>query len=302
MKTKTIRVMSVVLLALSLASLACAIGAEPTPPPVPSTPIAVVTVISPTLSVEPTVALPPTPEPNATAISIPGPTVTYNHITLTLDINLARGVGARISPAEQDGELPFWALRPEYTEFMLDGYPIVDRPAQATRINIFPVDQLQAIAPDEYGQAFDQLRALINTQSASPDKIPTIPFINAGEVYHAQVHYLATASVKGIAFIGQYAQFPAAVNNRDAIYIFEGFTNDEQFYIQATLPVNAPGIGFAGDDFSGYTVDFGSNDFTTQYQAYLDTMLANLNALTPDQFTPNLNSLDALVGSVTVGQ
>lgn len=302
MKIKTIHSVGFVMLALSLASLACAVGAEPTPPPQPFTPVAAVTVSAPTLVVEPTVALPPTPEPNATAISIPGPTVTYNHITLTLDINLARGVGAQISPATPPGtDLPFWALRPDYTEFTFDGYPVTDRPARAATLSVFSVEKLQAIAA-EYGPALDQLKTLINNQAPDPtaDDIPDLPFINAGSVYVAKVHYIATASVKGIALITHYSQFPGAITNRNAIYIFEGFTTDEGHYILAHLPVNAPVLGFADNDFGSFTVDPSSSDYTTQYQTYLDAKVAEINALTSDQFAPNLASLDALVGSVAV--
>lgn len=301
------RILSLTLTPLLLASIACAATGTTTIQP---TPIVVTVVVpatqvgAPDTQIPPTEAVAPTQaqvEPNATPISIPGPTVNYNNVALTLDINVARGVGAKLVPAsEVSSDAPPFALNPQYTQFTLDGYPVTQQYRQPT-INVYKLDEILKLTPD-LAPEVDKFKALLQSQSApaAANQIPTIPITNAGQMFHSQVKFLNFNGGSGVRIITQYAQAPMALNNQDTFYLFEGLTSDGVYYVQASLPINSTSLGFTQDDFGAFTVDFSSQDAGTQFEAYLADKTAALDALGPDGFTPNLDALDGILSSLTI--
>jgi len=297
--------LSLLVAPLLIATLAC--SATDIGPSTVATPVVITVVVPATGAPNTEAAATQAPEPtepaqpvaNATAISVPGPVVTYNNISLNLDINLARGVGARLVPASEfDPNLPPFALNPEYTEFTLDGYPVVQH-YQKPIISVYKLDEILKMTPD-LAPEVDQFKALLQSQDLNPDQFPTIPITNAGQIFHAQVRYLNFANGQGVRFITQYAQAVGALNNEDAFYLFEGLSADGVYFVRAQLPINSTSLGFSFDDFGGATVDLSSSDAGAQYEAYLANTIATLNALPPDQFSPNLESLDNLIASLTI--
>jgi hypothetical protein len=237
--------------------------------------------------------------PNATPISIPGPVINYDNLSLTLDINIARGVGAQIvPPSEVSVDAPPFALHPQYTQLTLDGYPVSQQYRQPT-ISVYKLDEILKLTPDIVPEV-DKFKAMLQDKPATPDSIPTIPITNAAQVFRAQVKYLNFNGGNGVGFVTQYAQAPLAINNGDAFYMFEGLTTDGVYYVQAQFPINSTKFGFSQDDFGGATVDFGASDAGTQFQTYMDNLVATLNSLPADQFTPNLDALDGVISSLTI--
>ncbi len=96
----------------------------------------------------------------------------------------------------------------------------------------------------------------------------------------------------------------AIINNDELIYHYEGLTDDGQYYVVAILPVAAPGLPEDGQP--GSPVPAGGvpvpdwNDMNANWIGYYGEVRQMLQGLEPGAFTPNLDQLDALIGSLTI--
>jgi hypothetical protein len=106
---------------------------------------------------------------------------------------------------------------------------------------------------------------------------------------------------KGIRTLTQYAQYFAPVNNNELFYQFEGLTDDNKYYVIAVLPVTAPILPEnenpeASVPEGGVTIptDIGLNNI------YYISVTEKLNSIAPDEYSPSLNTLDALIQSILV--
>lgn len=284
------------LVVLSLAVLACNLLtmaiSTPTPMPLPQQ------TIPPASSPTPVVPTIAARTQNATPVSIVGREIDYGGIRFVLHPAVSRGVNARVIPetlASQD--VPLWAVSPEYTEFILDGYPVqADREAE---INVFAVEAFTALVPD-VAQSVESLKILLANEPPAPEEIPIPQIRGAAQVFRARVHYLPFHNGTGVGFITQYAQDITAIFNGAAFYTFQGLTDDGAYYVSAILPITAPFFGARYDDFDGYIVDYSAANMADQYRAYLDGMTVQINEATPEAFTPSLGALDETLQSLQV--
>jgi len=78
------------------------------------------------------------------------------------------------------------------------------------------------------------------------------------------------------------------------VYTFQGFSTNGTRYVSVIIPLKV----------AQFPTELPANDapaaFSEQYNAYLTQTIETLNAATPQDFTPNLNLLDALVQSIAV--
>ncbi len=80
------------------------------------------------------------------------------------------------------------------------------------------------------------------------------------------------------------------------MYVFQGLTDDGQYYVSAVLPINHPDLPANRQE-----ADFDDANITAEaYEAYLDELLSQLEAAPAGSFTPSLEALDALIESLVV--
>lgn len=231
-----------------------------------------------------------------------GTPLQFANLSLTIPPGLAvGGSGAQIPPAGGEDVEP-WGVTPGHTELTLSGYALPDR-FHEPKIYVYPA---QGFAALNHGAADNILR--LQTILADPnaplseDKIPFVPFFNAGAVFTAQAKVIPFQNGLGVRMLTQYAQSVVQVNNHEMFYHFQGLTNDGQTYVIVILPASAPFLAedreapapAEGISFPGY------EDPNADYGAYYQQVIAKLDAASPQTFTPSLDLLDALISSLNL--
>ena len=252
------------------------------------------------------------------ALAAPAPakrTAAHGGVRLTFDVRLAREATARTVPAaplENADEKPDGVF-PEHVAFTLVGMP--DAPADSFE----PVVRVSPVA--EYLKAFSvspryvrdaertlgELRRLIRRRPAAlKGNVPTLPFPDATEVFHARVRYLRFRGGSGLAFLTQSQQDDSLINSRQVSYEIRGLTDDGRFYVSATFPVGAPALAATRDAAShdGYTLPRypGGRRERQKYAAYVERVRARLERLRDAQFQPDLRLYDELLGSIEISK
>ena len=271
--------------------------------------------VAPTLTVEPaptkanpTVVASPTvkTEPSATPIatSLPGTAVSFDRLSLVVPTGLATGGSGMLVPeAIGEGVAP-WDVAPEHIQFKLDGYAIEGKmfPPQ---IYVYPAQAYAQL--QERGtaaQSLERLRTVLAQSSmVNVKELPNVPFFNISQAMAAQVKVIPFQRGRGVRMVTEYAGGRSIINNHELIYHFEGLTDDEQYYVIAILPVTAPGLPEDGQPGGvvppgGVSVpDF--NDMNANWMGYYGDARQMLQDLEPGAYNPNLDQLDALIGSLT---
>jgi hypothetical protein len=160
--------------------------------------------------------------------------------------------------------------------------------------------QIMVFRASEYSQYSDMTAEILSTlQSLQYIDGQPLPENLNGPMFTAQIRGLNFQNGHGIRHLTQVAQAVVPVNNREIFYYFQGMTNDNQYYIQAVLPISAPFLpADAGFDVSTPAdgIPFNENDFP----AYINAITEKLNNSDPFSFTPYLEHLDAMIESMQV--
>lgn len=192
-------------------------------------------------------------------------------------------------PASAGG--PYWETAPEYHRLTLEGYP-VDKHLFGPQIFVYPAGEL-ASGNETAGSIITDLQTLLQTQQIG-DKLPFLPLSNTLQVMHPQVKYLDMKSGKGVRYLTQFNQGISPINNSEMIYTFQGLTSDGKYYIAVVLPVTHPELPASTDLNEEQSKKL--NDF----QVYLSGMVTLLDQQPSDTFSPDLNTLDAMIQSIEV--
>lgn len=125
--------------------------------------------------------------------------------------------------------------------------------------------------------------------------MPVLPVESAGgrNDVVAQGAYLPTKMGEGIRFVGRFQQDAGPLANGQLYYVFQGFSSDERYFISFFYPVTSSSV----PDIS--QVPQSEVDLATQNpDAYTAQKAQDLNALSPDDFSPSLTALDTLIASL----
>ena len=120
-----------------------------------------------------------------------------------------------------------------------------------------------------------------------------------GSDFITQIHAVNFKNGSGVRYLTQVFMNFQAVNNEELFYYYQGMTDDDKYYVQAILPINAPFLAVDGDPNGPLPADgipFNTNDFP----GYLETVTQRLNSTDTFSFTPYLEYLDALIESMQV--
>jgi hypothetical protein len=270
--------------------------------PVPSD-ITVPTLVNSTAAPSPTVNAEPPAIP--TESSLPGTEVSFDRLSLVIPTGIAAGGSGTIMPEAKGDDVAPWDVAPAHIQFTLDGYAMKDKLYQP-QLYVYPAQAYAQL--QERGtaaQSLDRLNALL-AQSAmiNVKELPQVPFFNVTQVLAAQVKVIPFQQGRGVRMVTEYAGGRAIINNHELIYHFEGLTDDGQYYVVAILPVTAPGLpedGQPGGEVpqGGVAVpDF--TDLNANWMGYFGEARQMLQDLEPGAYTPNLEQLDALIGSLTI--
>ncbi len=289
---------------LTFATLAIIVACNlPSTAPTPTPQINVATVVASTFQAVTAVAQTSAAQATSTltATSTATPTVTasptpqvlavnYANVNLSMPSNLASGT---TNSTTTEVELPYinpsFGNMPQHTKIILNGYPIQGTNLQP-QILVFRADDYS-----RYGEGNQQFISGLRTMHYQhgqplPKSLPAGPF-------NAAVQSVNFVNGNGIRYLTQFDQSPLPVNNHELFYYFHGITNDGNYYIQVVLPIQAPFL--ASDNNPNSPVPRNGIPFHGD-QSYFNAIEQQLNATPPDQFSPSLTALDALVQSITV--
>lgn len=236
----------------------------------------------------------PPAQPTATPVTLVTQTPTQPSGEAPADITLdysavAQDVTVETVPAQPaNGAMP---AGPEYRRLTLQGYPVANH-LHKPQIFIYPAGDL-ASANENAGKMVTELQALLQTQQAG-DQLPFLPLFNAAQVMHAQVQYLDFKSGKGVRFLTQFDQARLPINNYELFYTFQGLSSDGKYYIAAVLPVTNPELPATSE------VNEQQAEALNDFANYLSGVVTLLNQQPADSFTPDLDKLDKLIGSIEV--
>jgi hypothetical protein len=227
------------------------------------------------------------------------PTATPGGVTMTFDAAIASGWTMEVvSGGKPNSKAPeAWQL-PEHRVFTLNDYVLSNTFHEPT-VYVFRVqdfDGFNSYAVDEIGH----LKTFLETQPATSltgttagETIPFLPIFNAAQSFRAQVKYIPFANGTGVRFVTQYGQAPLPINNQEMFYTYQGITSDGLYYVSMILPLSHPSLPADG------TVE-NYDAFMANFEAYMLETATALDTADPASFMPDLNVLDAMMGSLHV--
>lgn len=229
----------------------------------------------------------------------------FDAISFSFGASIASSWTAEIIPqglGSQPGAGPVDHTDPEHIVFSLDNYALPEtccNPLNQPRIYVYPADQMSAQNPFAAPRIADLRTYLSNPPADLMDQseaIPFLPLFNAAQVYHTQVQFVDFQNGKGVRYLTQYAQSPMPVNNASIFYTFQGLTTDGAYYVAVTMPVTHPSLSAHPEDAATTEGDA----FMTDAVNYINEKTQQLDAQSPNSFTPDLAALDAMLQSMLV--
>jgi hypothetical protein len=254
----------------------------PTPSPPTETPEPTATLLPPSTQ-PPVSALEPSPSPPA----LKGPAVSYNGISFTIAPDLGEGVLVNVT---RDS--------PGYTEFSFGEGSCLE----VGCVTVYPVESYR----EEIlfgADIIDGLQSAIETQSNG-----YFPVLMAHILLRAQTQHIRFQNGTGIRAIVMVGQNLVFANNESVRYEFHGLTNDGQYYVSVTFPIDVP-ILLSTHDPAGNTneaaipvPELPADDMQmgAVIREYNQEAQRQLDTLDDSSFVPDLGLLDTLVGSLLI--
>ena len=240
------------------------------------------------------------PATTQAATQVGGIPISFERVSFVIPAGLAVGADTeKMTAVESNTDAP-WDIAPTHSRLTLTDYPLQGK-FHEPRIYVYPAEEYAAMNPYAAEQ-IDRLRKILTGATPLEETLPLIPFFNAAQVFAAQIKILPFQNGGGgIRSLTQYAQYAAPINNNELFYHFQGLSGDGNYYVIAVLPINAPIL--PEDEKPEATVPEGGIPIPTGVgpnEVYYFSVAEKLNSLSPDAFTPSLETLDALVQSFVI--
>ncbi len=201
---------------------------------------------------------------------------------------------------EQD--YPYWEIAPEYVEFTLQGYALQDT-FHRPRILVYPAARYTELQ-NGAAESISRIQAILGGGAMTQETLPYVPFFNAGAMINARPEVIPSGNGRGVRVITQYGQALYHINNTALFYLYQGLTEDGQYYIVAILPITHPTLSSSEDPYAPLPPGgFAFPPFeaeVAEFETYFGLVTDLLTNTQPEAFTPSLTSLDALVQSIEV--
>jgi len=140
-------------------------------------------------------------------------------------------------------------------------------------------------------------REILTEDAVFPsDGLPVLPFeqtpgVNDLAVQEENLDFYKGA---GVRFVGRFSIVPQVVTNEELYYIFQGFSQDGNYFIAFFYPVGALGLPNNSSDVSTEE----NQSFQQDPEAYLDERVEFLNGLPDTDWLPHLSLLDTVLSSL----
>lgn len=190
-----------------------------------------------------------------------------------------------------DNDIPFrWEIIVMHATAVTEDAPLADESLAKLR-------SLLRNQPDLTGPL---LESVDPNQPQDDIFLPKDPlFLGARRMMIAAAHYVEMQGGRGVAFVTFYAQDLLPITNEDIFYNFLALTDDGEYFITARLPVRAPVLPDTYDDFVAENPAFPTN-WAANYGGYRTNVTNELDALAPEDWEPNMDTLDSIVGSIQI--
>ncbi|HLO17080.1 MAG TPA: hypothetical protein VK206_19760 [Anaerolineales bacterium] len=228
-----------------------------------------------------------------------GTPISLQNVSFVIPNGLASGANPETMTAVDTNSGAPWEIAPTHLRFTLTGYQLQGKFFEP-QIYVYPADEYAQANPGA-AESIDRLQKILAGGALLKETLPNVPFFNAAPLLAANIQLIKFQGGSGVRELTQYDQYAAPVNNHELFYHFEGLTSDNRFYVIAILPITAPIL--AEDEKPESPVPTGGIPLppnTGPNDVYYISVTQKLNALSPDNYTPSLNGLDALIQSIVV--
>lgn len=136
-------------------------------------------------------------------------------------------------------------------------------------------------------------------------QMPQLPDTNyfwSGEKQYlaAHIEYMRFQNGSGVRYLTFHSPIPIN-EERVLTYTFQGLTNDGQWYVTFVTAAKYDDIGADGKELpEGVTFNENNNGFSGDSRAYFHMMTQKIETVNPDEFTPELPSLDEMMRSLRI--
>jgi hypothetical protein len=235
------------------------------------------------------------------------------HLSVEIDPAVASDVEVtayEAVPYDEGLDMPVWAANPEYWEYELLDYPNGDVFFRPATIVLYDTSEFEAYTmrdgdfPYGYQIEVERLQDLLANETDLDSYVvsdtnnnvllPYLPPANAAQVFRAQPVFMDFQNGSGVRYLSYYSQAVNPIMEQDIFYTFQGITEDGSTYVSVNFPL------LTGVFPTVIPNDFNYDDFSNNYNDFLNEALAALHAQSGDAFTPTLDQLDAIVESMTV--
>jgi hypothetical protein len=193
---------------------------------------------------------------------------------------------------------------PAYTRFVLyqpgsdlvNPRPLPESPFDA-EAGIFVFDTADFEGYAEETARFQTLQSLL---AERPDlsafetvdvSLPYLPVYPAAQTFRSQVHYIDTDQLQGIAYITAYQEAAEPFLANSLFYTVQAMSNDGQHYVVVIVPLETHLLPENTDATFAYEA------FVANLNDYLVQTMAGIDAAAPTDFSPALDSIDAMVST-----
>jgi len=255
------------------------------------------------------------PPPLAASIrgSLDEKTIVFEGIGITYPSSLAEGAVAQTIPAFIDpsgfiyddlpehvrfefsspytAQGPFAGLRPSWIPWLRHQNP--EGSEIQPLIFIFPTMDYVDSSPLA-SERIEALRILLDDNTLpAVGELPVLPTFNSAQDFRGQEKPLAFQGGRGLRCIARYSQGVAPFVNPGVFYTFQGLTEDGSLYVAVFFPLY---VSVLPDQIQVEDWDA----FNQGYLEYMTDIASTIEMLEPGDFEPDLDSLDALIRSISI--
>jgi hypothetical protein len=120
---------------------------------------------------------------------------------------------------------------------------------------------------------------------------------NSRQIFRSTVRYLKFHDGRGVRFLTVYQGDPLPIADHDVVYVFHGLTDDGKYWVTLNLPLSARVLP-ARDTALAALTDY--DKFLKEHVAYVADVGRKLESARPDDFTPRLDRIDAMLESLSI--
>jgi hypothetical protein len=222
--------------------------------------------------------------------------VSYAEVHFSHDLSLASTIRQLTIEEQNLGEdYHPEATYPEHIRFEFEQYLVADH-FFTPIIRVYPVSDYQAISETAVSTIQNLQTTLIEQPGGGMfSSLPSLPLWGAVQVFTTQVHYLNFQNGSGLRYLSMFGQDVFPPDNRNLVYIYQGITNDQAFYISAVLPITHP---LLPDD--GYEPITDWDAFFDGWEDHYQITIQELEQADPLSFFPSMLLLDEMMASFLV--